>query len=161
MKDEILNTQDMIDSRDIIARIEELQDMRDDLESTLEELRERLKAITDDEADEIIDIKAQIESAEEELSEWEESEEGDEFKALKALEDDASSSSDWKYGETLIRDSYFREYAEQLADDIGYMNNEKSNQWPYTCIDWEKAARELQEDYMCVDFDGVKYWIRS
>jgi hypothetical protein len=33
--------------------------------------------------------------------------------------------------------------------------------WPFTCIDWEQAASELQMDYSAVDFDGVIYWIRS
>ena len=33
--------------------------------------------------------------------------------------------------------------------------------WPYTCIDWEQAARELRYDYTSVDFDDVTYWIRS
>ncbi len=33
-------------------------------------------------------------------------------------------------------------------------------QWPYTCIDWDEAARQLQMDYASVDYDGVTYWIR-
>ena len=33
--------------------------------------------------------------------------------------------------------------------------------WPFNCIDWEKAAEELQQDYMSIDFDGVTYWMRS
>ena len=33
--------------------------------------------------------------------------------------------------------------------------------WPYSCIDWEQAAEELQQDYMSVEFDGVTYWMRA
>jgi len=67
-------------------------------------------------------------------------------------------AADWRYGETLIRDSYFEEYARELADDIGAIPRDAG--WPTTCIDWEQAARELQMDYTSVNFDGVTYWVR-
>lgn len=86
-------------------------------------------------------------------------EEAEELKALEALAEEASDSPDWKYGEALIRDSYFREYAEQLAEDIGAIP--KDTGWPSRCIDWEQAAQELQMDYFQVDFAGVGYWIRN
>lgn len=38
---------------------------------------------------------------------------------------------------------------------------DKGDRWPYTCIDWEHAAKELRYDYSAADFDGVTYWIRS
>ena len=37
------------------------------------------------------------------------------------------------------------DFAENMAEDLGYIN--KGIQWPYTCIDWEHAARELMYDY--------------
>lgn len=44
----------------------------------------------------------------------------DELKVLKALESEAEGySGDWQYGATLIRDSYFEDYARELAEDIG------------------------------------------
>lgn len=30
--------------------------------------------------------------------------------------------------------------------------------WPYNCIDWEKAANELKQDYSTVDFEGETYY---
>ena len=36
-------------------------------------------------------------------------------------------------------------FAEDTAEQLGYINNNAS--WPYTCIDWEQAARELMYDY--------------
>jgi len=86
-------------------------------------------------------------------------EEETELKALQELAEEASGSPDWTHGETLIRDSYFEDYARELADDIGAVD--KNAGWPNNCIDWEKAADELKADYMCVDFDGVEYWIRG
>jgi hypothetical protein len=67
-------------------------------------------------------------------------------------------TSDWQYGAQLIRDSYFKRYAMKLADDIGAIDHDAT--WPQTCIDWDQAARELQMDYIPVDFDGVDYWVR-
>lgn len=81
-------------------------------------------------------------------------------------------AADWEYGEQLIRYSYFREFAEELADDIGCFSvpndnpygsqkrRDLSNEWPFRHIDWEEAAVELQQDYTEVQFDGVAYWIR-
>ena len=36
-------------------------------------------------------------------------------------------------------------FAEDTAEQLGYINNNAS--WPYTCIDWERAASELMYDY--------------
>lgn len=124
------NSDDLIDSRDVIARIEELEGARD----------------------------AAQEESEAALIAWLEAN-GEELTALKSLADEASGyASDWQHGETLIRDSYFEDYARQLAEDIGAIP--ENSAWPCTCIDWEQAAKELQMDYTSVDFDGITYWTR-
>jgi len=64
---------------------------------------------------------------------------------------------DW-YPVGFIADTYFEEYAQELAEDIGATNREVS--WPHTCIDWEQAARELRQDYSSVEIDGTTYWYR-
>lgn len=117
---EITNFEDIIDSRDIIARIEYLEELG---ENDLDE-----------------DALQELES-------------------LKNLAEEGESCADWSYGEALIRDSYFVEYAQELAEDIGALEN--CDHWPATCIDWDRAARELQYDYTRIDFDGVDYWVRS
>lgn len=117
---EISNTQDIIDSRDVIARIEELQD-QDDLTMHNDD-REELHALLD-------------------------------------LAEEGESLSDWEYGETLIHDNYFDEYAEQLAEDIGLIDPEAG--WPLNCIDWERAADLLRQDYTEISFGGEIYWGRS
>lgn len=125
---EITNDADVLDSRDVIARIEHLESERDDAP---------------------------------EGTDWttEYPEEAAELAALTALAEEASGyAADWTYGETLIRDSYFHDYAQELADDIGAIPKDVT--WPLTCINWEQAARDLQYDYTAVDFDGVTYWIR-
>lgn len=117
----ITNMDDVIDSRDVIARIEDLEAL--------------------DECEELDDDDKQ------------------ELETLKALAKEASGyAPDWAYGEVLIRYSYFKEYAQELAEDCGMVNDEAN--WPNNHIDWESAAEELKIDYTSVDFDGVEYWIR-
>lgn len=149
---------DIIDSRDVIARIEELEAEREALQKTVYEWE---NAIGDtDEEDEKQAAAEELGRAEIDLEEWDASDAADELRILKALADAASGyAADWHYGETLIRDSYFTDYAMQLAEEIA-SDEMRDRSWPYNCIDWDQAARELQMDYTAVDFDGVTYWIR-
>lgn len=41
------------------------------------------------------------------------------------------------------------DFAQDMAEKLGAINDEAA--WPYTCIDWEYAARELMHDYFEVD----------
>jgi len=147
MTSEIDNGQDVIDSRDVIARIEGLEVELLDLEETLDDLVRTFGEAEDKE------------EASEAIVEWKESE-GEELKALKDLAEEASGSPDWMHGEGLIRDSYFTEYCEHLCKDIGDLPNELP--WYIEShIDWDGVANEIKMDYMEVDFDGVAYFIRA
>jgi hypothetical protein len=136
---EVSNSEDILDSRDVIKRIEELQSERDDLE------------FMDD----------QEKPLAERQEEWDESEEGEELKALLALQDEAEGyAPDWRHGATLLRDSYFDEsWAEQELQDLGYLPKDLpgiiSNN-----IDWRGVLEDLKQDYTEVDYDGVTYWVR-
>jgi hypothetical protein len=133
------NNDDVIDSRQIIDRIDELTALLEDLD-----------------ADEDHDPDEHQEAT-------------DELAVLVALaEQGASACTDWSYGTTLIRDSYFREYAEQLAEDCAgsheeaeLIRNGGGDRWPFTFmqIDWDAAAEALKADYTTIDFDGVEYWV--
>jgi len=155
--DEIPNSMDIIDSRDIIARVEELEELR---EERIEELK-RFKIEDPDGGS-----KSYLEKYKDELQACEDYEESqfetDEMKELRLLRllvEDAEQSSDWKHGVALINEDYFEEYAKNFAEDIGAItHNEK---WPCTHIDWVAAAEELKHDYFEVDFDGVAFLIRS
>lgn len=143
---EINNAADVINSRDVIERIEELQDERQALADELEEA----------EAD---DDEAATATAQAALQEWDGSEEGQELRALLALQEEAEGYSDWRHGAALIRDSYFPDYARDLAEDL-HGNKVRNAEWPFSHIDWEAAAEALQVDYTAVEFDGVTYWVR-
>ena len=125
----ISNSEDVIDSRDVIARLEELRDERDSAESP---------------------------------EAWAEENAGDadELTALEALAEEGEGCADWQHGAGLIRESYFEDYARELAEDIGAIGR-GMQQWPLHCIDWEKAADELKMDCTAVDFDGVTYYVRG
>ena len=122
---------DIIDVRDIIARVEELEAERDGIE----------------ESDPARDADLACEHCQ--LAQI--------LVDLQGMGGDEQWRGHW-YPVTLIRDSYFRDYAEELADDCGLIP--KNAQWPMTCIDWERAARELRYDYSGVDIDGATYWTR-
>lgn len=150
MSREISNTDDIIDSRDVLARIEELESEREALVDAFTE-----SAIEDNETDAAMILAAR--HAQAALAEWDSSDEGKELSSLRAFADEGNG--EWKHGETLVRESYFKEYAQELADDIGAIPKDAT--WPMTCIDWDQAARELRYDYTGADFDGVTYYYRA
>lgn len=81
----------------------------------------------------------------------------DELDALRKLAIEGEQyAPDWKYGETLIRESYFTKYAQDLVRDIGDLPEMAD----YIVIDWEATARNLKPDYTEIDYDGVAYLIR-
>jgi hypothetical protein len=83
----------------------------------------------------------------------------DELRRARALEELLRDTPDYAYGEAVIADWYFEDYAEQLADDIGAIDRNAT--WPVNCIDWGKAADDLKADYFRVDFEGYTYWVRA
>lgn len=128
MRNEISNTDDVIDSRDVIERIRELEGERD--------------------------------AHPEGPSIWgqECKDDCDELGALLVLQDGAEGyAPDWAHGATLIRDSYFADYARELLKDCGDI---PKNLTHYIKIDWDATARNIRQDYTSVGFDGVTYWIR-
>jgi hypothetical protein len=144
MTRDIDNMQDLLDVRDLIARVEELEEER-------EELIEAVGEATDKEM------------ARQAIRDWE-ALWLNELETLASLMDDMKGyggdeqwRGDW-YPLTMIRDSYFKNYAMELAEDIGAIPADTA--WPCTCIDWDKAARELRTDYTSVEYDGISYWVR-
>lgn len=121
MARKISNTDDVIDVRDVIARIEELQEAIENTGAVCKELATLLTFMDE----------------------------------MKGNGGDEEWRGDW-YPIPAIRDSYFKTYAQELADQCGI---ETPTHWPYTCIDWDQAARELKYDYTSVEFDGVTYWV--
>ena len=125
---EILNTEDTLDVRNIIVRYEYLEAWSGGIDDALDDYEQQ----------EIVQLKGLLDQ-------------------LKGSGGDKQWRGDW-YPLTLIRESYFTEYAEELAKDIGAISRDL--EWPLDHINWEAAADELRIDYTEVDFDGVTYLTR-
>lgn len=145
---EVSNSQDCLDVRDITARFEELETELQDAHEGQGNEETFADWLTNADADD----KHTLQDA------------AHEFILLRGLLEEMCGNGgdekwrgDW-YPITMVRDSYFETYAQELADDIGAIKADA--QWPNSCIDWEQAARKLQQDYETVDFDGVEYWYR-
>lgn len=87
----------------------------------------------------------------------EEIEERDKLRSI--CEDGEQNISEWNDGATLVRDSYFEDYARQLAEDIGAI--ESDGGWPNSYIDWGRACDALKMDYSEVEIDGYTYYGRA
>lgn len=151
---------DTIDTREIIARIEELEAEREALTDHVEECQAAYEHHDGDDTKstpEWDDLKA----ARAQLREWNQGEDAEELAQLVALMEelkgyggDEQWRGDW-YPLTLIRDSYFEQYMDDLIADIGDIPRDLP---AYVRIELDYTM--LQQDYSSVDIDGVDYWYR-
>lgn len=165
----ITNGADIIDSRDVIARIEYLESLMPRCDDCgFQAPRNRLTPVQDigERVDKGFDLDKIAGQCPEcgalcyfTSGDYGDEDEEQEYDALKALAEEGESLSDWTYGEALIRESYFETYAQELAEDIGAID--KNATWPNNYIDWEKATEALLQDYTAIEFDGVTYYARG
>lgn len=131
------NTDNVIDSRDIIERITELESI---LRGEYEELDTPLSF------DEWIAVTI-----------FEHDTEGYEYKILIALDEECEQyADDWEHGVSLIHESYFKAYQDELIQDCFELPKEL----PF----WMKITYNydaLKQDYTEIDLSGETYFIRS
>jgi len=134
MSNTISNFDDVIDSRDVIARIEELRDKVEDEAAELSEFRKN----------EALHLALTTEEIEE-------------LSALEALQNEAEGyAPNWQYGAQLIRDSYFEQAMDEMIEDFYPELSKDLPSFVSLSIDYDA----LQMDYTAVEFDGVTYWVR-
>ena len=144
---------DILDTRDLNERLEEIEDDIETLKNVLQEAQEELDESEDDVPD--ADLIKAMDKAREVLDDYlyDTEEELNELRQLRA------EIIDWKSGgATLINEDAFEEYAEELAEDVGAIS--RINSWPCTHIDWTAAAEELKGDYYEVQYQGNTYLVR-
>jgi hypothetical protein len=138
---EVDNTEDLLDIRDIIERIEALESERTDFANEKENAELAVERQVWSETTESGEELAKLESL---------------VSDLKGYGGDHQWRGDW-YPVTLIRHSYFVEAIEEQVKDIGDLPHDIPS---YLVIDWEATADNLKVDYSTVDFDGVEYFYR-
>lgn len=139
----------ILDSRDLEQELVDLLEQFNDWKSNLTD--EQIHEMAEKIGCAVVDL-----TEEDFLLEWDSSD-GERIKEIRDLKDEVYG---WEDGVAFIKDSYFEEFARDEAENIGAFNT-RENSWPYSCIDWEKAAEELQYDYSSVEFDGETYWHRN
>lgn len=139
------NSADLIDSRDIIARIAELQRER---QSWIDGEWDENSSLHHDHQTKSLALRwaARFEDEAEELD------------ALVTFATEAEDyTDDWHHGVTLIRDTYFVEYVQDLLADCGTIPSDLPS---WVVLDWDATAENMQVDYTSVELDGVTYWVR-
>jgi flagellar hook-basal body complex protein FliE len=169
---------DIIDSREVIARYDELNDEYTSLAQTLEDAQDNYdqhkasKSTTDEltleeeeDFENTLDALFEVvEEAQKALDEFNQSFDKDELDTLTEVIRQGEEASDWSYGEGLIHESYFTQYTEDLIKDCYELPKEfESGKWPWKhmTLDYEGAAEEAKSDYSTIDVEGHTYYIRQ
>lgn len=126
MTNAISFTDDLIDVRDVIERFEELESAMPDNDNDVRNW---------DDLQEFTDLQNLLDD-------------------LKNNGGDEQWRGDW-YPVTLIRDSYFNEYMDEMIADCYEMPKDLPSFMIIT-LDYDA----LQSDYTPTDMDGVTYWYR-
>ena len=163
----------IIDSRDLSSRWEELTEEYDSTKEAVDTAFQDLKAFKNNPPNddgEMFQYLEDVSILEEELGnantileEWED-ENLEELELLNSIIEQGKDASDWDHGETLIHENYFQNYIEELIHDCYELPKEfTSGEWPWrhASIDFESAAEDAKQDYMEIDAGGEVYYIRA
>lgn len=145
----------IIDTRDLQERLEELQGLKEAVEtaqSTVDELMVSDLAAAQPDFDEKLD------DARTELDEACEAFDGEAQAELEELEALSEEVSEWTSGNQLIPEDDFEDYCQELCEDIGDIPRDLPS---YIVIDWEATARNLKADYSEVEYQGTTYLYRD
>ena len=98
---------------------------------------------------------------EEELKTLDPKEDKEEIKEILELKKEVSSygGDNWEHGIFFISEDEWKDYCENFAEDVGYIDNLDNNPLQH-CIDWDQWANILSMDYSIVEFRGKSYYYR-
>ena len=144
-----LKATEVIDTRDIVELIAEVENKITELESEIDDLNEDSEDFETNEdtlKNELAEIQAELESYQVDLE------------MLENIKDEVGS--EFEYGEQLIRDDYFTEYQKEMLIDCGTLPNDlpwfiENN------IDWDAVAEDLKVDYSEIEIEGETYHFRN
>lgn len=129
---------DIIDSRDIIERIAELEAEWE--EATGNDIADYAYLSEDD-------LKAGLNE-----------DDAHELAILREfVEENAGDIEDWEHGASLIHADFFTEYTRELLQDVGYIPADFPT---WIVIDWDETADNVAEDYFQVMLNGQTFYVR-
>lgn len=161
---------DIIDSREVVSRLEELQGDRDDLNDSLDVANEeydKVKRYDQDMGEDDPDPGGLIEECYDEVEYIKDSIadlEKDELEPLEAFCSVGEGYSEWSSGVSLIHEDHFVEYTKQLIDDAYEMPVELDQggwPWDHISIDYDAAAEALKQDYGTIEFEEETYYLQA
>ena len=144
-----------LDTRDLYKRQEELKWELEGLQSLLEEAGEQYTEACDALQYDKDEAEIALQEATSALADWQEENQA-ELDELNALEREVGR--EWMHGETLIPESEFVSYTQELADIIGATAGDGSS---WLVIDGEATAEGLKQDYSEAEFQGTTYLFRA
>lgn len=149
---------DTIDSRDIIARLEDLDSENQNLITEQYTAFTKSLDVINEPSDVRTAAKDEYDKVTRALTEWVDSY-NDELVALRDLNRECEEiTADWIHGEVLINEGYWVDYVKELCEDVGFIPRDLPH---YIAIDWEQTAENISADYSTVDFDGNTYYLRN
>jgi hypothetical protein len=140
-----------LDIDELNDRLSELEDLELNVSSAQDDLDDANADISDEDREELETAlsAAQLNFTEADI---------EELKKLRDLKDEIGERGG-KISEDngpFIDEADFTAYAQQMAEEVGDID--RNVRWPYTCIDWDCAAKELKYDYTSVDWEGTTYY---
>lgn len=145
----------ILDTRDLQDRLDELQKLKEALEDARTDVDELLAIDASEKTEtwesDLSEARDTLEQAETEFS----SDEQDELTELEALSEEVS---EWSSGNQLIPEDDFEDYCKELCEDIGDIPRDFPS---YIVIDWESTAQNLKADYSEIEYQGTTYLYRS
>jgi len=135
----------ILDTRDLDERLQELEQLEIDEQEAVDEARDEWEADEDNDP-------ADFDGEDHKILCYDDKEELEELRGLR------DEISDWEDGNTLIAESYWVDYVEEMLKDCGDLPQCIP---PYIVIDWEETAENIAVDYNVVDYQGETYYVRS
>ncbi len=130
----------MLDTQEIYNNMCELESLQNAIDGLKEELKELQEEI-DEKQEEISDAIQALKDFEESCGYTQED-----------IENTFDGIKRWK-DVVFITESDFPRYVRTVAEDC----QDIPTGWPFNCIDWDRAADELQLDYSSLDWQGESY----
>lgn len=137
----------ILDTRDLIETRENLQTQ------ILADFNEKFK--TDFDSYDELDFNNSEEQYNENKLEYFTSDWAEEIEHIEEIDQiESELGSEFDYGVTLIQNEDFEEYTRELLEEIGYIPKDFPT---WIEIDWEATARNVEQDYTAVTYQGIDY----